>query len=75
MSYKRLKGLRNLYLACVQENPAQIILDVIKNKISKGELLDGDDLHALSMLPLICKKEDRNYFRKEYFRIINKLQY
>lgn len=62
-------------IACIQENPAHIILDVIKNKISKGDLLDGDDLHALSMLPLICKKEDRNYFRKEYFKIINKLQY
>ena len=62
-------------LACIQENPAHIILDIIKNKINSGELLDGDDLHALSMLPIICKEEDRNYFRKEYFKIINKLHY
>lgn len=62
-------------LACIQENPAHIILDIIKNKINSGELLDGDDLHALSMLPIMCKEEDRNYFRKEYFKIINKLHY
>ena len=62
-------------LACIQENPAHIILDIIKNKMHNGELLDGDDLHALSILPLICKKEDKNYFRKEYFKIINNLQY
>ena len=60
-------------LACIQENPAHIILDIIKNKINSGELLDGDDLHALSMLPIMCKEEDRNYFRKEYFKIINKI--
>ena len=62
-------------LACVQENPAHIILKGIKNKIKSGECLDGDDLHALSMLPMICKKDERNYFRKEYIRIINSMQY
>ena len=62
-------------LACVQENPAHIILNGIKNKMNAGEFLDGDDLFALSMLPVMCKKEDRNYFRKEYFKIINRLQY
>ncbi|WP_432645460.1 hypothetical protein [Methanobrevibacter sp.] len=60
-------------LASITENPAQIVLDIIKNKIKKGEKLDNKDLFALSMMPVVCKKEERNYFRKEYFKIINTL--
>ena len=48
-----------------------MLLNIIKNKLKKGETLDNDDLYALSMMPMICKKEERNYFRKEYFKIIN----
>ncbi len=62
-------------LAAVEENPAHILLNIIKTKINKGERLNNDDLHALSMMPIICKREERNYFRKEYFRIINELNY
>ena len=58
-------------LAAIEENPAHMLLNIIKNKLSKGEILDSEDLHALSMMPIICKKEERNYFRKEYFKIIN----
>lgn len=60
-------------LASITENPAQIVLDIIKNKLKKGEKLNNNDLHALSMMPILCKKEERNYFRKEYFKIINTL--
>ncbi len=63
----------SIKLAAVEENPAEILLNIIKNKIIKGEILDNEDLYALSMMPLICKKEERNYFRKEYFKIINNL--
>ena len=48
-------------LAKVNENPAKIILNMIKQKIKNNEMLDSEDLHALSMLPVICKKEERNY--------------
>lgn len=58
-------------LAAIEENPAHMLLNIIKNKLKKGETLDNDDLYALSMMPMICKKEERNYFRKEYFKIIN----
>ena len=62
-------------LAKMGEDPCHIILDGIKQKVSSGEMLDGDDLHALSLLPVMCKKEERNYFRKEYFKIINQIGY
>lgn len=58
-------------LASVEENPAHVVLNIIKNKLKKGEKLDEDDLYALSMMPVVCKKEERNYFRKEYFKIVN----
>ncbi len=60
-------------LACVEEDPCEVVLKVIKNKIKQNELLTGDDLHALSMLQVMCKPEKRNYFRREYFKIINKI--
>ena len=60
-------------LACIQEDPCKIVLDAIKNKVKNGDLLNGDDLFALSILPVMCSQEDRNYYRKEYFRIMNKI--
>lgn len=62
-------------LAAIEENLAQIVLDIIKSKINKGEILDNEDIEVLKILPLSCKKEERNYFRRECFKIINKLQY
>ena len=60
-------------LYCSQEDPCQMILDGIKHKIKHGEYITQEDIHALAMLPVMCDKKDRNYFRIEYFRIINKL--
>ncbi|AMD17090.1 hypothetical protein TL18_03060 [Methanobrevibacter sp. YE315] len=60
-------------LASINENPAQIALKLIKEKLNNGEILNEDDLHALTLIPLMCKKEDRNYFRKECFEIINQI--
>ena len=47
-------------LACFNGNPAQLILDVIQNKIRNGEVLDDDDLFAILMIPLIYRTEDEN---------------
>lgn len=60
-------------VACVEEDPCKIILKAIKHKVKNHELLNGDDLHALSMLQVMCRKEERNYYRREYFKIINKI--
>lgn len=57
-------------LACSPLDPCSIILDIIKNKFKNG-ILDGDDLHMLAMLPVKCNRKDRNYYRLEYFKILN----
>lgn len=62
-------------LARIHEDPCEIILNAIKAKIKANEMLDGDDLHILASLPVKCKKEKRNYYRREYLKIINRLQY
>ena len=59
-------------LCCINEYSCEYILDFIKNKL-KNDTLDENDLHALSMLAIVCKKEDRNYYREEYFKIINQI--
>lgn len=61
-------------LACIQEDPLQVVLNSIKSKIRYEGFLDGDDLHALAILPDMCKKEDRKYYLKEYLKIINMLE-
>ena len=58
-------------LACNQEDLCHMILKAIKNKIRNEEYLSVEDLHILANLPVKCAKKDRNYFRLEYFRIIN----
>lgn len=60
-------------LACIHEDPCKIILEGIKNKIRRGDIIDGDDLFALSLLPVMCNSEEKNYYRKEYFKIINRI--
>ena len=58
-------------LAAIEENLPQIALDIIKLKLDNGEPLDREDIKILDILPLSCKKEERNYFRRECFKIIN----
>lgn len=59
-------------LAHIQENPAEIILKILKDKLEKG-IFDLDDLKALTMLPVMCKEEDQHYFRTESLKIINEI--
>ena len=60
-------------LACISENPALSLLCHLKNKLKNGITLDSDDWEALENLPMYCEKEDRNFFRKEYIRILNRM--
>ncbi|MBE6500118.1 MAG: hypothetical protein E7Z80_06215 [Methanobrevibacter thaueri] len=62
-------------LSCIAEDPCQIILNNIKHKLNRGEIIDCYDLETLEKLPLVCNKKDRNYFRLEYLKIINRIHY
>jgi hypothetical protein len=62
-------------LACSREGPCHLILNGIKNKLKNNDVLDEDDLYALAMLPVRCDRKDRNYFRLEYLKIINRYFY
>jgi hypothetical protein len=65
----------NIKLACVHGDPCEEILNRVKNKLKRGETLNGDDLHEISMLPVMCDEKDRKYYQREYFRIVNRIQY
>ena len=54
-------------------NPAHEVLNSIKLKLKEEKYLSFEDLEILKKLPEICKKEERNYFLVEYFRIISKI--
>ena len=59
-------------LSCHHEDLCHMVLEVIKNKIKNHEILTNEDIHILAMLPVKCAKKDRNYFRLESLKIINK---
>ena len=62
-------------LARIEKNPCSMILDKIKNKMKNNEILDSDDMNALLMLPVMCEKKDRHYYRKESIKILNEINY
>ncbi len=62
-------------LACSQIDSCEIILDGIKDKIKSGEMLDENDLNNLRHLQVWCDKSKRNYYRLEYFKIVNRYHY
>ncbi|MBQ7928328.1 MAG: hypothetical protein IJ287_06255 [Methanobrevibacter sp.] len=62
-------------LACSQVDSCEIILEGIKDKIRKKELLDETDWYNLRQLPVMCEKSKRNYYRLEYLKIINRYHY
>lgn len=59
-------------LACINQDPCEIILDHIKEKM-KNETIDVNDIMMLARLPEMCRKEDRKYYLTEYIRIVNGL--
>lgn len=62
-------------LACIEQDFCHIILDDIKRKIREHKLLDEEDITALEMLPVMCNKNERHYFRLESLKIINRYVY
>lgn len=62
-------------LCCTNMDPCKVILDGIKNKIKNNEFLDEDDFHALAMLPVMCDKDDKHYYRSESIKIRNRVPY
>lgn len=62
-------------LCCTNIDPCEVILNGIKNKIKNNEFLDEDDFHALAMLPVMCDKDKKHYFRSESIKIRNRLLY
>lgn len=60
-------------LAQSDMNHCEVILNIVKSKLMRGILLDEEDINALYKLPMVCKVEDRNFYRKEVFNILNML--
>lgn len=62
-------------LACIDEDPCQIFLNEIKEKIRAHQRPDKEDLEKLARLRKWCRKEDRQYYLMEYVKIVNRLGY
>ena len=58
-------------LFCSQDDPCRFILNKVKGKMSRNEILSPDDIRAVQLLPVMCDKKDRTYFRVESIKIIN----
>lgn len=65
----------SIKLYCSQDDPCEVILEGIKSKIRNNTFLTRKDIHELEMLPVLCNKKDRNYYRVESLRIINRIIY
>lgn len=65
----------SIKLYCSQEDPCEVILEGIKSKIRNNGLLTRKDINEVEMLPIICNRKDRNYYRVESLRIINEFYY
>lgn len=61
-------------LFCSQEDPCRFILNKVKEKMSRNEILSYDDIEAVRLLPIMCDKKDRTYFRVESIKIINMIE-
>ena len=61
----------SIKLACIEGNPIESILNIIKRKNRKGESLTQEDLEILEMIPMMGPKEKRKELRVECFRLMN----
>ena len=62
-------------LRCIQEDGCKLLLKSVKSKIKSNVKLNEDDLYNLHMLPILCKRDEINYYNKECFKIINNNHY
>lgn len=60
-------------LAQTDLDSCKVVLNGIKNKIQQGELLDEADIYALQMIPVMCSKDERDYYRTQVFKIMNEI--
>lgn len=58
-------------LAQTNMDPCDVMLNGIKAKMNRNELLDEEDICALQMIPMMCSKDKRNHYRKEVFSILD----
>ncbi|WP_305512412.1 MULTISPECIES: hypothetical protein [unclassified Methanobrevibacter] len=61
-------------LACSKFDPCHIILETVKDKLKNNIPLESDDIDVVRILPVMCKKNERNYFRLETLKILNQIQ-
>ena len=50
-----------------------MILESIKSKFNDDGVLSENDLDLLGMLPLMCARDEREFYRKEYLCMLNKV--
>ena len=62
----------DVYVKCSQEDPCRIILDIINEKIKSKQPLDSEDIRIVEMLPEMCEKKDKMYYRVESLKILNR---
>lgn len=60
-------------LACITDEPHDIVLKIIKDKMAHGIELDEDDIMALQMIRVMCPPEARQRVSEEVFKIITQL--
>lgn len=60
-------------LSRVDMDPCKIALEAIKNKIKNSRMIDGEDVFALSMLSMLCRPEERDFYLKEYLKAMNEI--
>ena len=62
-------------LSTLADDTCSNLLKFIKNKTQNNEKLSAEELEVLSILPIMCKKEERHYYRTQYLNIISNLHY
>ena len=60
-------------LACSDFDLCHLTLNHIKYKLKHNITLDGFDIYMAEMLPVMCRKKDRKYFRVESLKILNQI--
>ena len=58
-------------LAVCNQDPCRMVLDVIKGKVMRNEVLSDEDIGALRSLTMICPDNERDYYLAEYLKIMS----